>query len=528
MDASMEVQANAEPSGVQSTSEDDMPEVLALVKADARMREETDAERRKRLALLKRQVLSSNAPERSSDSDDDLEIVPEDKNPALERPRGSTVLEKRLANVAGFRVGASKYASMEVLESSQGDRELKLASKPNFGDRDSRRPRTHLDHRDLQNAILRKATKQSMILSKEKEEEWRRRGGKLAGKQRAALASEPLSLDHLAENLAQQRKRVGQDSRQEIGERNALESEDSDDGEWQPEERGSMSPSTERQGLEDEEELEGTGSVLGEAVPVTQLTDTQETDDGEEDLGKLARRARRTANYLISSDSEGEEMREVRKTDRILIPDTSFVDEGNNELLFGVDPDEENKENDTSLAIDSGDDKENAAPMERLPLGRSYFGIRQRGGIFNLSEGIRHTSLSPMGDPGHEGSPGVRRPLQAKRIGDLDDPFVLQSRSATTSPKTPKSKGGPSAVSSPLSLRPAFDGGPMGFTQLFNDDEGVHPDTSSTGVLQPAFRLHSPGNTPRTARRNGGLTSPQAKVWVYFPGYLRLVLIQYN
>ncbi|KAL5527514.1 hypothetical protein ACEPAG_6315 [Sanghuangporus baumii] len=517
MDASTEVEPKAGLAGLQSASEDDMPDVHELVRAEeVTQKGDAEVQRRKRLALLKRQALASKTQEADFDSDDDdLEIMSDDRDVGSGRSKGSTELEKRLAGVAGFRVGTSKHVFSEVLGSSQGDRELKLAAKPTFSDRDAGRHRMHFSHRDLQSAMFSKATKQSMSLTREKEEEWKRRGGKLAGKQRTALASQPLSLGHLAENLALKRRHGGQDSLQDGEERDTPGSEDSSDEEWQPEERGSVSPSNER-GFDDEEELEGSVSedcaTVREVAAATQNTNHEETDDDDENLSRPARHAMRSTNHLVVSDSEDEETRRQHKAGRILVPDTSFViDAGQgNELSSEAGPDEENKENNTPLAIDSGDDKENAIPMERSPMGRPYFGNRQHSGFFNLSEGNRHLSLSPMADVDNEGSPSVRRPLQAKRISDFDDPFILRSPSASTSPKTPKSRGTRSAVSSPASLRPAFDGKTGGFTQLFNDEEGVHMDASSTSVLQPAFRLHGSGDTIKTAKRNDGFNSPEA------------------
>ncbi|KAL5530290.1 hypothetical protein ACEPAF_6547 [Sanghuangporus sanghuang] len=519
MDTSTEVEPKAGLSGLQSASEDDMPDVYELVKAEEVIQKgKAEVQRRKRLASLKRQALASEAREANFGSDDDdLEIMSDDRDVGSGRSKGSAKLEKRLAGVAGFRVGTSKHVFSEALESSQGDRELKLAAKPTFGDRDAGGHRMHFSHRDLQSAMLSKATKQSMSLTREKEEEWIRRGGKLAGKQRTALASRPLSLGHLAENLVLKRRHGGQDSLQDGEERDTPGSEDSSDEEWRPEERGSVSPSKERD-FDNDEELEGSVSedcvTVREVAVVIQNTDNhEETDDDDESLSRPARHARRSTNHLVVSDSEGEETRRQHKTGRILVPDTSFViDAGQgNELSSEAGPDEENKENNTPLAIDSGDDKENAIPMERSPVGRPYFGNRQHSGFFNLSDGNRHLSLSPMADVDNESSPSVRRPLQAKRIGDFDDPFILRSPSASTSPKTPKSKGTRSAVSSPASLRPAFDGKAGGFTQLFNDEEGVHMNASSTSVLQPAFRLHSSGDTTKTAKRNDSFIASEAK-----------------
>ncbi|KAL5508121.1 hypothetical protein ACEPAH_5739 [Sanghuangporus vaninii] len=521
MDTSTEVEPKPGLSGLQSASEDDMPDVHELVKTEEVIQKgKAEVQRRKRLALLKRQALASETRQANfdSDGDDDLEIMSDDRDVGSGRLRGSAELEKRLAGVAGFRVGTSKHVFSEALESSQGDRELKLAAKPTFGDRDAGRHRMHFSHRDLQSAMLSKATKQSMSLTREKEEEWKRRGGKLAGKQRTALASRPLSLGHLAENLVLKRRHGGQDSLQDGEERDTPGSEDSSDEEWRPEERGSVSPSKER-GFDDDEELEGSGSedcaTIREVAVVTQNTDNHEgTDDDDESLRRPTRHARRSANHLVVSDSEGEETQQQHKTDRILVPDTSFVIDAvqGNELSSEAGPDEENKENNTPLAVDSGDDKENAIPMERSPVGRPYFGNRQHSGFFNFSDGNRHLSLSPMADVDNESSPSVRRPLQAKRIGDFDDPFIFRSPSASTSPKTPKSKGTRSAVSSPASLRPAFDGKAGGFTQLFNDEEGVHMDASSTSVLQPAFRLHSSGDTTKATKGNDSSIAPEAKM----------------
>lgn len=496
---SEEPQPKAGPSGLQDTSDDEMPDLGEILKQDAekKLKEEAEARRRERLALAKRRALESRkAHEAQSESeDDDLEFVnavPDEAKPR--KPKTTTAYEKRLAGVAGFRAGSARHSLGSAFEGSQGERALKQAAKPAFADQRSRQRKSAVDHRDLANAMLSKASKQSMSLTKEKEEEWERRGGKLAGKRRAALATGTLSLGELAEELALRKAHIEDGDAQEDAGEGGSGSEDSEDADWQPQERGSVSPSRLRsaKGSEDEEELEGSaGELSGEDVQDENAFSVQQEVETEEDEGpgQRSRQPRRPVNRLVVSDSDGEENSARRTIGRILVPETSMLfDDRYQAGTFSAESGaESNKENDTPAHFESDNDKENVMVTSPIITGRPILGSRHPSRLFDLEDRARRLSMSPA-----DSETRIRKPLQT-RTSDLDDPFMLRSPTALSRFGTPKSHRTLSNATSPI-LQQAFGMGGGGFTQLFNDDEGAAPsdaNASPSGLLQPAFRLQA-------------------------------------
>ncbi|KAH8118471.1 MRC1-like domain-containing protein [Phellopilus nigrolimitatus] len=502
-DVPLEHRPAAGPSTLRGSSDEEMPNARELLKrlAEKKQKGEADAQRRKSLAVAKRRALEVKAQKgvQTDSDDDDLEVVEEsihvEKHP--KQLKVTTDYEKRLANVAGFRV--KRHSLPGNLEGTQGEKVMKLAAKSAFSDHHERRVGTAVDHRSLQSAMLNKASKQSMQLTREKEEEWQRRGGRLTSKQRAALTSEPFSIKRLAGELAVRRPHVGHDGEDGPADTGSA-SDASRDGDWIPELRGSTSPQGDRssKGSGEEEELEGNEANASDVEfhnenvrVVQQLVDTE---DEEEPARK--RQSRRTVQRAVISDSENEGGSTRRSGGRVLIPDTSMVidDLGHRGSISSAGesaPDEENKENDTRLMFDNGDDKENiVVPRHSLPGRPRELGGRQSSNVFDLEEGAARLSMSPSANAENTEARRERRPLQSKKVDEIDDPFTSRSPSVIAPYESPKSFRISSTSTSPKMLRPAFGGGVGGFSQFFNDDEGVIPADGSTspgGFLQPAF-----------------------------------------
>lgn len=506
------------PSNTNEESDDELPDLQGILQQqdEKRHKREAEAQRKKDLALAKQRILATNSKTASKpdDSDDDeLEVV--DEKPPLQSSARKFDYEKTLAGVAGFRMKSGRHSLPENLEGSQGERALKAAAKPAFMERNSRRASAVVDHRALQAAMFNKASKQSIQLTREKEEDWQRRGGRLPGKQRAGRAMGTFSLEMLAERLSHKKNDDEPDMMQEDNEQAVPD--DESDGDWKPGvlDRGSATPP---EVDFDEEELSGndTQDENSPMQPLPTRTNGSENED-DENTGNARRRVFNMAKRLVVSDSEDESERRIAPP-RILVPETSMIIDVNDPAIDEYireqatihrgsvssvsesTPDEDNKENDTRLMFDHGEDKENSSVPRHIPIASNSRGLgsRQSSGVFELEEQTGRLSMSPGNEIGVSDTRRSRKPLQIRKFGELDDPFTLRSPIVSSNCNTPKASPKASRASSksfsPKALAPPF-GGSMGrFSQLFNDGDSTLPntqDTSQKAFLQPAFQIQS-------------------------------------
>lgn len=452
---------NPDPPVPHDISDEEMFSIPDLLQPKSTEKRDSEVveQRRKSLALAKQRAIErmENEEFQSDASDEDLELVIEEKSPR--KNKRATDYEKRLANVAGFRPG--KQSISDELDGSQGDRAIKLAAKSAFSDV-NRRTSVALDHRDLQNMIRSKAIKQSKQLTREKEEEWESRGGRSLAKHRSGK----LVIEDIAKHLIE---RTGGDDdnngkpliAESESDHNGSEEEDED---WHPEERGSASPKVRpARRAEREEEFDGELGSASEDETVQDENSRSAVDTEELDNPNHRRRQPRSSikrAIMLDSDEENE-----NSQGRILVHETSLVlDDSSQSRGFESSEGEENKENDNRLAFENGEDKENIAVSPRGLVG-SQSGIRQPS-IFDLGSSASRFSMSP--------SPSPRRPLRAKKSDD--DTFLVRSPPNVITFGSPKANWVLSSVTSPGTLQPAFgEIGGGGFSQFFNDDEGVFP-----------------------------------------------------
>ena len=450
--------------------------------------------------MAKQRILAraNKSYDSGDESDDDLEVV----NERHEQRRSGKVFdyEKKLAGVVGFQANGGRQLLPDNLEGSQGDRTLKAAARPVFMNRRSQRTSAVVDHKALQTAMLSKASKQSAQLTREKEEEWVRRGGRLSRKQRTARANKGFTLKTLAENLAQ---KTGAESMTLDSTDNECHSGDDSGADWKPSalERRLASQSEDASG--GEEEFSGT-EIHDENRPVSH----EQVEENDENVPNIPRRVSHLPRRQVLSDSEDEENNRPAPP-RILVPDTSMIlgtDEyireqalahrGSVSSMCESIPDEENKENDTRLMFDHGEDKENLSVPRHVPIAGSSRGLgvqRSSISIFNLEEQAQCLSVSPI-NASVDLDKKERWPLQAHTCSGLDDPFMLQSPTISNR-GTPKRSPKQLRLSvSPKVLAPAFSGPAGGLSQLFNDEDGIIPRTQGSaqkGFLQPAFQIRS-------------------------------------
>lgn len=449
----------------QNESDDEMPDIQQLLedKLEEKRAKKDAAQKREELNRIKHRALEhrrSAADDESSDSGLEIEPVSEMK-PGF-RTKAHMDYEKRLAAVAGFRAG--RHSLPTALEGSQGDATLQSAAKSTFSTRGPRNKPSQVGHRDLQYAMRQKASKQSMKLTKEKEEEWQRRGGKLLHKRDPDETD--FSIQGLADLLAQAKE--GNGDEEAAGEARS-DSEDADDEDCVPVDRGSTSPPGGQSvaGSDDEDQAE----------PVPLGSDREEerqtTVDGEDTDDQGRRRSiRHAANRMIVSDSDDENKLQ-RPAGKVLVPETSLILEDGDRRSSTYsegNSDKENRENDLRGPTDG--DKENSMLLSpRSPMESRGLLARRSSGILSLDERARMSV-----------SPSSRRPLQARKLSDHDLFF------SGGSPKVPRQI---SRTSSPKDARPIFGSSLGGFSQFFHENDSaplVDEAASTKGTLKPAFQ----------------------------------------
>lgn len=476
---------------IHESDSDDFPEIGALLAQDAEERKKID--KQKELMEIKMRALKQQKV--PVDSDDDLEIV--ESKPAKDM---QTVIkheaEHRKTHKAEITRGRKRqmlFAGLVVgHKPKQEGIEAPLPKKPK-GRRQEERPMTQ---EELNRALKRKVDADRADVIRKKEEEWLRRGGKLAeskdAEQGVSSAADAFRV------YAEKGKAVAaqEQSAMEVDE----EGEDGSDEEWTPDMRGSASPAP-REDLDDED---------AEAPAFDDTTLVQEEDESgietdpadENDDPRL--RSRHLRRNLVNSDSEEENDENAGpprqpSLGNILVADSSVVLDEMRPFLAHRDSisesaderttDEGDKENNTHLMYDRSEDKENKA-VARHPFSavRPALGSRQ-GSLFGLEEGVRrHLSMSPGGpdsfgnddvDENDENEPSPRKPFSV--ISD-DDPFQSQSLSFP-SRLSQQNDSGPSTLLPSPSLKPfAISATSAALSQPWDDEpeQGV-------SLLQPAF-----------------------------------------
>ena len=464
----------------------------------AKQLQQEDAAKRRRNELLqikRRAAARSKNPTPQGDSEsDDLEIVSNDKKG--KHQQGGN-LEKKLAPIAGFSI---KKAGLSELHPSSQD--LRAAAKPAFGRSRSGKGEMSVDNKALQEIMLEKAAKQVQKITSEKESEWVRRGGKL--KERVGLKD--ITEENVASKLAATILEMKGDALEHPDENQQSESSDED---WAPmHEDGGESDD----GCDD-------GIQMGQKTGIQ--SDADDSDGEEEGVPVFhPNRTKKVAKRTVASESEEELGNEHVPKGRVLVPDTSFVDNsedseyqrqqallhrGSRSSFEGSLPDDEDKENNENLMFDNGEDKENVAIPLHLPA--------QSGSISRRSP-----------------SPDVSDDFSDKENGPIRQRLFTSEPPAMSISIVPHDTSGPLNVASPMTLQPAFDQGPSRFSQFFDDDEGFEepaggdensrPMHSSSpelrpvvprGVLSQAFSQGEVGIAiiPISLSTNPSFTSPK-------------------
>lgn len=462
------------------------------------------ARNKERTRLLKLQILvhksrTANKHSDENDDDDDLEIV-EDTSPKVERylkrSTAMTRTKKNMLSLAKVSVNRRHTIHAVTVPSDDEDELMKAAARPLFGGKSRLSVASAMDHYELQKVLRHKTEKQNRELTKAKEDEWVRRGGKLKSASNTGPSQEAdvsLNVAQLARNLFERRSEKCNTDAQDDDDMQA-DDEDGSDGDYRPECRDLASPH------DSVDEVGGSDAVCDAETTREQVAGT----DGEDEHPLPERRGRRTIRAILD-DSDDENM----PPNRVEVPETSMIvfDEdqenvrlqalahrGSRSSLEEATPDEDDKENDTRFMFDRGEDKENVVVPRHVPLDqttRPSLGHHRGSGIFDLTEGVRgRLSMSPSANIDEDSMP-IRKPLQEKSTDSSDDPFAWPS-TATIVHSSPMMRKG----SSSLGLQSAITLGkqPSGFSDIFDDSEGdTFPisfrERPRRGTLLPASKI---------------------------------------
>jgi mediator of replication checkpoint protein 1 len=444
--------------------------------------------------------LAAKAPEVADDDDDDLEITgtseTKGKDIVAERGIKQKPSEGRKRQMA---LGGISLAQQRAKQRDTPPKPLALAGVT--------RTQEQLT-KDLQKLVAQK----NVELTKQKEDEWLRRGGRVAeagGDADDLAALRNAALKEIAEKG--QKTAEARESRMQVD----FDEEDDSDEEWS-ENRGSASPRPQEDSDADAEDAD-----------ITMVNEDDE-DAENEAPSQLKSRAPRRSLAIIDSDSENDENAPLEKPASFALRHSILGQEDHDENVSPINvtgvalhrgsvssmdertEDEGDKENNTHLMYDRSEDKENKA-VPRHPFGaRPVLG--RQGSLFGLEEGIqRRLSMSPGdkeepisdGDDENDAGGDRRRPLQ-NLLAD-EDPFLVEPPLVPVNFADRLQQASPLPLDAPEStLRPSFDAGSR------IGGKTVDESASFKGSpLEPGFSdlFESGTEQPRLPKRPLGLSA---------------------
>ncbi|KAJ6627507.1 hypothetical protein B0H10DRAFT_1994915, partial [Mycena sp. CBHHK59/15] len=484
------------------SDEENLPDAGDLLKAVKQ--EKTLAEKQKELRAIKMRALAAQAHSTSiDDDDDDLEIAVSNEKAKdivyTEAAERGSAGKKRLSEGRKRQMtfAGISLAQQRAKQSGTPAKPLPLASG------------TKRTHDQLTRDLAKLVAQDNAEVTRRKEEEWVRRGGKVAATGADAEEVIALRTAALQEYTEKGRKNAEErEARMQVD----FDEDDPSDEDW-TQARGSASP-------QPREDSDADADDGGEE----DITMVNEDEDEDGLPSHVKSRRPRRARAVIDSDVENEEnvasgektasfvLRQAITSEGLLGQEDSDENHSispielagtmHRDSISSMDErteDEGDKENNTHLMYDRSEDKENKA-VPRLPFGARP-GLGRQGSLFGLEEGIRRgLSMSPGdrdamsdgGDDENDAGGDKRRPLQ--RLLSEEDPFLVDSGASGSVDFAARLKQASPLPEQPIrapaaSLQPSFGAGlhvgprAAGFSQ-FSDDES----TGFSGVpLQPGF-----------------------------------------
>ncbi|KAI0335542.1 hypothetical protein GY45DRAFT_1316888 [Cubamyces sp. BRFM 1775] len=460
-------------------SDDDFPDVSAFKEQKQKKLNEEET-RRAAMELKKRALEQKKAmPMAVDDSDDDLVIANDPQTVVHEEERARRVMAMHGVHPSKARqrqlvMAAPRRAQAALLTKDENERRrlLETAAASTFVAPSSKHHPTNVinDPLTLNRILLHQNANIIERIVREKEEDWKRRGGKIKQQPGEAVTSQ--APEAILKAIVE--KQMAQGS----AENAEMVGDDDSDEDYRPGDDGDENRSQQSEGEDDENIVPG---------PSRGDTGDQADDEGEDENPFVAPRPRRPlagprhrpVAAVVSDDEDVEngppplsmslapESPLPRAAQPRLAEDA--MDEGRSVLHRGSissvgerTEDGTDKENDVRLSFDRGEDKENTAVAMQSPS----FSLRMSRGFGSLFV------PSAQGSPAaRSATDGVRSPLKELPADDEDgdDPFVLGS--------TP----GPLRLSSPApaAVDPILEASPM--------------DLGGGSGLEPAFSLSNKG-----------------------------------
>lgn len=482
---------------------DALPEVGELVSEEQKKRDQAHMLLEKKKLLLAQQA---NKPDVSED-DDDLEIVPASemqvavKEEEAERKSGKKKRisegRKRQLNLGGIGLERQRAKATPLKD------EASSFVSSSVGKLKGKKASAIMTQDELNKSLVQRVVSVNRELTKQKEEEWVRRGGKVIdGAEGASSSTNDASTAYAEKGLQAARE-------QGIGMEVDGDEDEGSDEDWTPEMRGSASPSP--QPNDDEEGDEENQAIEedqeADVTMVNPESDVLATDDDFEEKQVLNVRPRRRAQAIVDSDSDGEKDENTfpipKSTPRtfgspqnynnenttLSIPISSMSHRGSLSSTDERTEDENDKENNTSLMFDRSEDKENKAVVRHGDTGAKHLLGTRTSSLFSLEHEIaRGLSMSPVmqsrgidADDEDDENEDDRLPL--KDLYD-DDPFDSQ----VTSSKPPASFAARLQQASPAATFPPISN----LATFIEDDSGSPqspqvPSVFGAEPLQPGF-----------------------------------------
>lgn len=500
--------------GADEASDDEelFPEVSSLVRQSDRKRE---AEQQKQKLTDYKMRLLKNPQPVYMDDDSDLEVLDNDmhvvaKEEAKERQAAKarharpSVGRKNQLTLAGRSVAHSPAKKGTLVHRNREDLEvMQAAAAPAFSvearaelRKGKERATGRVGPKDLNKMLLRASEKQSKEITRQKEQEYYKR----EGPPRDRVDGMALG-DTFRENLQRMiAKGIHVARKQEHDEDGDDEAQDDEsDGEWTPDM------------AQDDDAGEQEADDTDENEVLREVSMASETEEDQDEETNVRHRPQRRNVMVIDSDDDAENIptyRAGQDLGRVLVADSSLVLDSQPAFMLNhrrsvssIDEHLEegtDKENDSRLMFDRGEDKENTVIAGSSTLSPTGL-VRGRGSLISLGGSIASLPIAS------QETTDERTPFKELHKEDKDDVFLSSptrlplSRTASTrqgTPGTPKHQPINLENVSPLQLRSAARKESQGLAAFF--ESSTPPDKGKGRLsdnepfsLQPAAVISS-------------------------------------
>lgn len=434
-----------EAPALEDDDDDDMPSMLAVLQDAKKSSAASSAKeelRKRKLELLQKQQQARRPLE---EDDDDLEVVDSSRAAAVEKLENQHSHKAGKKDISRTRKQQMALAGIRPSKPIGKDKKVETVRREEF---------------DQQ--VLLKAKMEARAITKQKEEEWKAIGGSVRKEPESGVKSEDVMkalASHALEVVTANAQR--EEAFEAFGDSG---DEDSEDGDYKPDERGSASPEPEAMEEDEDEDKENNDEdfAMGEDAEETLVEDPE-----SEDVRPRAGRHR-----VIASDDEDEENDENAPPPRPRPRQPFAALGGRDDDEMEIVLDRRSPSTDGATTNDEGTDKEN-----------DLTAFRGRQVRFDSPDFDENTPLSLD-------LAGPRRPLQDISSSAPDTPKPLDLRTNLTQLfeaqlRTPQPSPGPS-------LQPLLGGalgskGSEGFSQFSQSDRTLGPSGSSSGDLADLF-----------------------------------------